>query len=77
MLQSVSHYVCNIIEDGYVESRMLSRFPGVLGQNLATLRDQMFEYMRTVTQLIESEEDEERQNHIFQSIAQLLLSYVT
>lgn len=76
MLQSVSHYVCNIIEDGYVESRMLSRFPGVLGQNLATLRDQMFEDMRTVTQLIESEEDEERPTHIFQSIAQLLLSYV-
>lgn len=32
--------------------------------------------MRTVTQLIESEEDEERPTHIFQSIAQLLLSYV-
>lgn len=75
-LQYLSHYICNIIEDGYVESQMLNQFPGTLGQSLTFLRTQFFEDLPTVTQLIESEEDEEHPSHIFESVLQIMLSYV-
>ena len=75
-LQYLSHYISNIIEDGYVESQMLNQFPGTLGQSLTFLRTQFFEDLPTVTQLIEAEEDEEHPSHIFESVLQIMLSYV-
>lgn len=66
MVQFVAHYIANIIEDGYIENRMLSNFPGVLGYGLEKLREKHFEQIATVTQLMEKEEDESR--HIFESI---------
>lgn len=73
MLQYVAHFISNIIEDGYVENRMLTNFPGSLCYGLESLRDIHFESMPTVTQLIETEES--GKSHIFESVTQLLLSY--
>lgn len=73
MVQFVAHYIANVIEDGYIENRMLSNFPGVLGYGLEKLREKHFEQIATVTQLMEKEEDESR--HIFESILQIMLSY--
>lgn len=68
----ISQYICNILEDGYIENRMLAQFPGVLGQNLTILRDQQWETVPTVTELKERESEG---GHTLQSILQLLLSY--
>ena len=74
MIQFVALQIANIIEDGYVENRMLINFPGTLGYGLEKLRELHFESIPTVTQLIEQEENNSR--HIFESILQLILSYV-
>jgi len=63
----------NILEDGYIESKMLYRFPGKLGGCLESFRNAHFEDMETLTQWIDSEEDG---THIWQTIMQLILSYV-
>ena len=63
----------NVIEDGYIENRVLNAFPGSLGYALETLREKHFSDMPTVTELIEQENDGEA--HIFQSILQIMLSY--
>lgn len=73
MLRLLSQHISNILEDGYVESRMLAQFPGKLRYNLEALRDQQWTDMPTVTQLIEAEDDD---GHIFESILQIMLSYV-
>lgn len=73
-VKTVSHFISNALEDGYIENRMLNDFPGTLGFGLAALRKKVWEDMFTVTQLKEKEED--GQNHIFQSILLVMLSYV-
>lgn len=73
MVQLIAHHIGNVIEDGYIENRMLVNFPGTLGYGLERLREQHFESISTVTQLIEQENDGSR--HIFESILQLMLSY--
>lgn len=73
MAQTVAHHIANVIEDGYVENRMLMDFPGTLGYGLEKLRERHYEMISTVTQLIEEEQDGKR--HIFESIMQILLSY--
>ncbi|MBQ6876197.1 MAG: VWA domain-containing protein [Lachnospiraceae bacterium] len=74
IVQYLAHYLGNLIDDGYVENRMLIEFPGKLGFGLEVLRDNQFKDMPTVTQLIEKEDGENQ--HIFESIAQMILSYV-
>lgn len=74
MVLSIAHHISNILEDGYIEDRMLSNFPGTLGMGLSALRELHFAQMPTVTQLIEGEED--GTHHIFESILQIMLSYV-
>ncbi len=69
----IASFIANVLEDGYIESRILAEFPGVLGYNLTVLREQELEDMSTVTQLIEKEDD--GSGHIFQSILQIMLSY--
>ena len=73
MVQLVAHHISNVLEDGYIENRMLNNFPGTLGYGLEQLRALHFQEMPTVTQLIEEEESGSR--HIFESILQILLSY--
>lgn len=73
MIQLLSHFISNVIEDGYIENRMLVNFPGSLNYGLESLRDRHYEEMPTVTQLIEKEESGSA--HIFDSILQIMLSY--
>jgi len=69
----IAHQISNVIEDGYIENRILTNFPGTIGYGLEELRKRHFESIPTVTQLIEQEDDGSR--HIFESILQVLLSY--
>ena len=73
MLQIVAHHILNVLEDGYIENRMLNNFPGTLGYALETRRASQMKQMPTVTELIEREETEDLP--IFSSILQLMLSY--
>ena len=72
-VQFIAHQISNVIEDGYIENRVLTNFPGTIGYGLEELRKQHFASIPTVTQLIEQEDDGSR--HIFESILQVLLSY--
>lgn len=74
MAQYLLHYINNILEDGYIESRMLGQFPGVLGYSLEQLRHTQFEAMMTVSQMEELEDD--GTVHIFDTIMQAMLAYV-
>lgn len=69
----IAHIVANILEDGYIENRILNNFPGSLGYGLEELRSVHFQSIETVTQLKEDEENGKR--HIFESILQIMLSY--
>ena len=71
--QQMAFFIANVLEDGYIESRILAQFPGVLGYHLSVMRDRQYKDMPTVTQLIEEEEDGKK--HIFLSILQIMLSY--
>ena len=74
MLLQTAKQIQNILEDGYVENRVLKKFPGTLGYGLETLRRLHFSQMETLTRAKEFESDGKR--HIFQSIMQIMLSYV-
>ncbi len=73
LLNSVAHEIANVLEDGYIENRMLINFPGTLGYGLEEHREFQYKNMATVTQLIEYEDN--GSIHIFKSILQLILSY--
>lgn len=72
-LQIVAHHICNVLEDGYIENRMLNSFPGTLGYALESLRDTQLKQMPTVTEMIEKEETEDEPT--FSSILQIMLGY--
>lgn len=74
MVQQLAHHISNVLEDGYVENRMLNNFPGTLGFGLETYREIKYKKINTVTEFIEQEENEDR--HIFESILGIMLSYV-
>lgn len=69
----IASFIANVLEDAYIENRILSEFPGVLGYNLSVMREHQFKDTQTVTQLIEKEDD--GSGHIFLSILQIMLSY--
>ena len=71
--QQMAFFIANVLEDGYIESRILAQFPGILGYHLSVMRERQYKDMPTVTQLIEEEED--GKTHIFLSILQIMLSY--
>ena len=73
MAQIAAHHIANVLEDGYIENRMLNAFPGTLGYGLEDLRDMQKENMVSVTQLVEREEA--GSCHKFESILQLILCY--
>ena len=73
MFLKLASRLWNMLEDGYIEGKILNRYPGVLGNNLAILREDDFESFSTLTQLIESESDG---GHIWLTIDALILSYV-
>lgn len=57
MLRYVAHHISNVIEDAYIENRILAQFRGTLGNCLEALREQQYESIPTVTELIEKEDD--------------------
>lgn len=68
----IVHNISNILEDGYIEHRMLNQFPGTLGFGLESSRKVRFDDMPTVTQMIEKEDED---GHIFLTLCQMMLSY--
>ena len=74
MIQFLAHQISNVLEDGYVENKMLNNFPGTLGFGLETYRELKHKEIPTVTDFIEQEENDGR--HIFESILGIMLSYV-
>lgn len=72
-LSFISHQILNVLEDGYIEQRMLMDFPGILGTTLQIMRDSTFEQMPTVSQLVEQEDED---GHIWMSILQCILEYM-
>jgi len=73
-LFSVAHGLLNILEDGFVDNRMITRYPGVLGQTLRAWNQYQFRDNETLTQLLEAEEA--GIGHIWCSISNLMLSYM-
>lgn len=73
MLVKLAMHISNIIEDGYVENRIINNFPGTLGFGMEEFRKLHVESMSTVTQMIEAEDAGEK--HIFESILAVLLCY--
>ena len=69
----VAHQIENIIEDGYIENRVLQDFQGTIGFGLDEMRKRFKDRLPTVSELIEKED--EGKAHIFQSISQVMLSY--
>lgn len=72
-VQYVAHELSNILEDGYVENRILLEFPGSLAYGLEAVRVKHFQKMLTVTQMKEQEEN--GKSHIFVTLEQMILSY--
>ena len=72
-LANVAKNIINIIEDGYVENRMLSNFPGTLGYALDRMRLGYREQLPTITELKEKEGGDK--GLILFSIMQIMLSY--
>lgn len=73
ILSMVSHEILNVLEDGYVEQRILTDYPGVLGSCLQVRREGDFEQLPTVSQIIEQESEN---GHIWLTVLQNILSYV-
>ena len=73
MVAFIMHDIMNILEDGYVEQRMIAEYPGVLGQNLQARRASSFADLPTLSQIIENEPE---QGHIWLTIQQAILSYM-
>lgn len=73
MLNMIAHEILNVLEDGYIEQRMLTEYPGILGSSLQAMREACFEEMPTVEELIEKEDDG---SHIWLTILQSILSYM-
>ena len=69
----MSHDILNILEDGYIENRMLLDYPGILGSSLQELRQVRFEDYSTMEDMIDQEADG---GHIWLSIRSGLLSYM-
>ncbi|MBQ5468375.1 MAG: nitric oxide reductase activation protein NorD [Oscillospiraceae bacterium] len=71
--QILAHHITNVVEDGYIENRMLTSFPGTLGTSLSELREIHYESLPTVSEMIEREENGDQTR--FETELQLLLSY--
>ncbi|MCL2300841.1 MAG: nitric oxide reductase activation protein NorD, partial [Firmicutes bacterium] len=73
VLCRIAHNLHNVLEDGYIDNKMITRYPGVLGQSLQTWSQSQFEDAPTLTQLIEAEEAGD--SHIWINIVNLILSH--
>ena len=74
VLQVITHDILNVLEDGYIEQRVIADYPGILGASLQVKRDSAFERLPTVAQMVEREEEDG--GHIWLTIQQCILSYM-
>ncbi len=74
ILDAAVHEILNVLEDGYIEQRMILEYPGVLGSCLQTRRESDFELIPTVSQMAEMEEA--GNSHIWRTVLQNILSYM-
>jgi len=70
----ITHEILNVLEDGYIEQRMLTDYPGILGANLKIMRDSSYEDAPTVAQMIEKEDEDG--GHIWMTVLQCILYYM-
>ena len=73
LFTQVIHDILNVLEDGYIENRMLLDYPGVLGASLEKERQVQFEDHPTMEDMIDQEEEG---GHIWMSIRSGILSYM-
>lgn len=73
-LQVITHDILNVLEDGYIEQRVITDYPGILGASLQVKRDSDFECLPTVTQMVEQEDEDG--GHIWLTIQYCILSYM-
>lgn len=73
LVKRILHDIFNILEDGYIENRILNNFPGTLGYSLEKLRELHFEKIPTVTK--QKEIEDMGKAHILDSIFQNVLAY--
>ena len=73
LVTRVTHDILNILEDGYIENRMLLDYPGILGSSLEKIRQVQFDDHPTMEDMIDQEADG---GHIWLSIRSGLLSYM-
>ena len=73
LLGRISHDILNILEDGYIENRMLMDYPGILGSSLRAWRKNKLENFPTIEDMIDREEDG---GHIWMTIRNAMLSYM-
>ncbi|MCQ2442298.1 MAG: VWA domain-containing protein [Oscillospiraceae bacterium] len=77
MLNYISHLIANMVEDGYIEGRILAQFPGTLGYCLDQMRKTLCEDSYTMDEMVAMENDEEADWTICDTIFQNILSYST
>lgn len=73
MLARIAHNILNVLEDGYIENRMLMDYPGILGNCLKTVQESDFKVAPTIEDLIDNEEEG---GHIWLSIQSAILYYM-
>ena len=73
LLGRISHDILNVLEDGYIENRMLMDYPGILGSSLRAWRKNKLENFPTIEDMIDREEDG---GHIWMTIRNAMLSYM-
>ena len=66
--------LANLLEDGYVENKIINRYPGIFAFSLEFMRERLESKTPTLTEMIDSESEN---GHIWLSIMQLMLSYAT
>lgn len=73
LVSHMAHSIVNILEDGYIENRMLMDYPGILGSSLEKVRQKQFETFPTMEEMVDQEEED---GHIWLSISSGILSYM-
>jgi len=73
LLLRTAHDVMNVLEDGYVDNRMISEYPGILGSSLQTCNSCDYKDLPTLEQMVENETDD---GHTWLTILQIILCYM-
>jgi len=75
LLCKIQKFLMNIIEDGYVEKRMINEYPGMLGYSLQKMR--LFSACAERTMESLDEDLEQNKLYMFEVIEMAMLKYIT